>query len=472
MRRFSIPYRRRVCALVLVAFAAAGCEQAQREEPTTATPEVATTPDPRPAPSTEPDKPALPGGLASDSLNDFETAAASDPRMRELVGSGQPVRVALLAPLSGRAGTVGQMMLKAAQMAVFDQGADRLMLMPKDTESTPLGARTAAEAAVAEGAHIILGPLFGDHVPLVRDIAARNRIKVLAFSNDASKASDGTLILGLTPETEIRRIVGFAARNGYSRFGALLPDSNYGRVVAENLREAAIDAGAAAERIYFYPAGAQASDDRLLNAARSFADYDARAAALKRERARLKNRGDDISKQALRRLENLDTFGDPPFDAVLIAEPRSRLQTMAPLLAYYDIDPETVRYLGMSSWYGDGLETEPTLIGAWFPHPDPKLINAFSDRYRSEYGETPLDIAALAYGAVAMTADLVRTAQPGQNPFSADRLHNPDGFRAYLGAFRIGPDNTTDRQLSILRVTENGPAVIDEAPENFDLLIN
>lgn len=472
MRRFSIPYRSRICALAVIAIAAAGCEQAQQDEPTTTTPQVATEPDPRPAPSTEPAGPALPGGLATGSLNDFETDAGSDPRMRELVGSGQPVRVALLAPLTGRAGTVGRMMLNAAQMAVFDQSADRLMLLPKDTESTPLGAQAAAEAAVADGAHIILGPLFGDHVALVRDVAARSNIKVLAFSNDASKASDGAVILGLTPEIEVRRIVDFAVRNGYSRFGALLPDSSYGRGVADNLREAAIDAGAAAERIYFYPAGAQADDERLLNAARSFADYDAREAALKRERERLEGRSDDISKQALKRLENLDTFGDPPFDAVLIAEPRSRLQTIAPLLAYYDIDPETVRYLGMSSWYGDGLETEPTLIGAWFPHPDMKLLNAFSDRYRSAYGETPIDVAALAYGAVAMTADLVRTAEPGQNPFSSDRLQNPDGFRAYLGAFRIGPDNTTDRQLSILRVTENGPAVIDEAPDNFDLLIN
>lgn len=461
---------------MIAAAALAGCEQSQREEPTTAAPNVASKPDPNPAPSTEPDGSRLPSDLATDSLDDFEMSGAGDARMQELtrnqLAPGQPVRVALLLPLTGRAGSVGQQMLNAAQLATFDQSADRLMLMPKDTRSTPEGARAAAEDAIAQGANIILGPLFGDHVPVVRDVAQQERVKVLAFSNDASKASDGSVILGLTPETEIRRIVRYAARNGYSRIGALLPNSDYGYVVADALRRVAIDEGVSAERINFYPAGAQASDNRLLDAARAFADYGRREAALEREKARLRQRSDDISKQALRRLENQDTFGDPPFDAVLLAEPRSRLATMAPLLAYYDVDPDTVRYLGMSSWYGSGLQTEPTLIGSWFPHPEPRLMNAFRDRYAAEYDETPLDIAALAYGAVAMTADLVNSAPPSSDPFTTERLHNPDGFKAYMGAFRIGPDNTTERQLAILRVTEQGTVVIDEAPDTFDLLLN
>lgn len=477
MRLFSFPSRRQIPALVVIAAAAlAGCGQGPSEKPTTTAPKVATEAKKRPEPAPRPTRPSLPADLATDSLTRFETAPAGDARMRALIRdravTGRPVRVALLLPLTGRAATVGRMMLDAAQMALFDQGVGRLMLIPEDTGSTPDGARAAAQKAVGRGADVILGPLFGAHVPVVADVARSAGVRVLAFSNDASRASDQAIVLGLTPEAQIRRIVGYAARNGHLRIGALLPDSDYGFAVAQALRTAAADQGVVADRIAHYPAGAEASDDRLLQAARAFADYDERHAELERERARLSQRDDEISKQALKRLENLDTFGDPPFDAVLLAEPRSRLATMAPLLAYYDIDPETVRYLGMSSWYGEGLQSEPTLIGAWFPNPDPRALNAFIDRYKAQYDDTPLDIAALAYGAVAMAADLVRTADAGADPFSDERLHDPDGFRAYMGAFRISADNTTERQLSILRVGEQGLEVIEDAPTGFGLLLN
>jgi hypothetical protein len=75
-------------------------------------------------------------------------------------GSDLPV-VAILLPLSGRDAQLGQQMLEAAELALFDAADERFTLLPVDTGGTPGGAVGAAEKAIGQGARLILGPLFG-----------------------------------------------------------------------------------------------------------------------------------------------------------------------------------------------------------------------------------------------------------------------------------------------------------------------
>ncbi|MEN0077311.1 MAG: penicillin-binding protein activator, partial [Paracraurococcus sp.] len=60
-------------------------------------------------------------------------------------------RVGLLLPLSGNNRALGQAMLNASELALFDQGDPGVELLPRDTGSTPAGAGEAARAAIAEG---------------------------------------------------------------------------------------------------------------------------------------------------------------------------------------------------------------------------------------------------------------------------------------------------------------------------------
>src|SRR5271170_2122580 len=87
-----------------------------------------------------------------------------------LPNSGEPptltitagTHVAILLPLSGRDAMVGRALLDAAELAVFDFGDDKFVLDAYDTESK--GAAAAAQQALADGAKLILGPLFARSV--------------------------------------------------------------------------------------------------------------------------------------------------------------------------------------------------------------------------------------------------------------------------------------------------------------------
>lgn len=468
----------RFCRLaVLAPLLVVGVLQAcapNEEQPSTGAPPVE-------APAEEPTTPTapesqLPSGLALGS-GDIEMRSAGDLAARRVMlqrpeMGGTPVRVALLVPLSGQAASVGQQLKDAAEMALFDQREARLVLLPKDTASTPEGAAKAAREAIAEGAELIVGPLFAAHVSAVNEAAKQASVPVLTFSNDVSVAAPGTYVLGIAPRLEVRAVVEFALSHGHRRVAALLPDSDYGRLIHRALQESLAESPGELGRVAFYPPGAEADDETLLQAARNFADYDLRKAALQRERSNLRARGDAFSRAALKRLEHRDTLGDPPYEAVLLAEPGGRLTTIAPLLAYYDVDQPAVRLLGLGSWYSPDLGREPSLVGAWFPGPNPDLFATFEQRFQQQFGEEPSRVASLGYDAIAMAAALVRDTPPTERPFTTSRLTDPDGFAAYYGAFRLTETGRSERLLPILEVESEGFRVVGQPPQTFEPLIN
>ena len=58
------------------------------------------------------------------------------------------VRAAILLPLSGVNAGVGQAMLNAAQLAIFDFADSHFELLPVDTGGSPAGAQDAAASAI------------------------------------------------------------------------------------------------------------------------------------------------------------------------------------------------------------------------------------------------------------------------------------------------------------------------------------
>ena len=146
---------------------------------------------------------------------------------------GTPVRVGMILPFSSTApGTraLAASMLKAAQLAMFDSGNPRILLMTADDGNGGASAAKAAEQLLAQGAEIIVGPLFGASVSAVAPIARDRAVPVLAFSTERSVAGNGTYLLSFMPQNEVRRVVSHAAANGHRQFAALVPQTAYGDV--------------------------------------------------------------------------------------------------------------------------------------------------------------------------------------------------------------------------------------------------
>ena len=397
------------------------------------------------------------------------------------------IPVGLLLPLSGPAEDLARDMQAAAQMALFDVGENDLVLIPRDTEGTPQGARQAASQVIEEGAAVILGPLFNQAVSAVSPIAAPADVPVLAFSNVASAAADGTYLLGYRPEEQVERVVRYALENvgrqtpepvlgaaapdpGASAFdprpvriGGLAPYAAFGATGLGAGRRAVLEGGGELGQTLFYPPD-QADPSSVV---RQIAAYDQRTAALARERARLEQRPDDEqARRELERLATLDTLGPPPFDAIMIADGGDRLRSVASLLTFFDVDPAAVRFLGTMRWQDDPrVLAEPALQQGWFAASAPESLAQFERRFEAAYGRLPQQpaLVALAYDATALAAIVASE----DRRFDDLSLTNAQGFAGATGLFRLRPDGLADHGLAILEVAGGGARMIDPPPASF-----
>ena len=370
-------------------------------------------------------------------------------------------RVGLLLPLSGPYATEGETLLHAAQLALFDTADERFLLLPRDTGGTAAGAERAALALLEDGVDLILGPLFAEGVAAVANHALAQGVIVVAFSTDRTVASEGVYLLGHTPRTQVRRVFAHAVSNGHRRIALLAPETRYGAAVADEARAAAALHGLSLTRVRTYaPDGSDAAD-----VVRDLAEYDRRARALKDERASLARQNDAAARRRLKRLQTLDTLGELPFDALLLADGGARLRQVAPLLPYYDIDPAKIRVLGTGLWDDPATLGEPALQGGWFAGPDPTARRTFETRYSRTFGKPPGAIATLAYDATALAAALARAG----NSFGPRAIGNRGGFLGADGLFRFDDEGIAERGLAVFEVASGGKVgVVSPAPARFE----
>lgn len=405
------------------------------------------------------------GGAPDQSLeavNEAEAAAEA--------ALAAPVKVGLLLPLSGSRAEVGQSILNAAQLALFDLAGERFTLVVRDTGGTPEGAAAAAQSVLDAEVSLILGPLFSTSVEAVKPLLAEQDLPLITFSNNNEIADPRTFVMGVTPRTQVDRIIDHAVGQGLRSFAVLAPESPYGNSVVRSLQEAVFRNGVELSRVVFFDPGSPDISAEV----RSLADYDQRAAALKAQRRSLSGRSDVAAQRALARLRGRETLGPPNFDGILIPASGRQLLSVAPLMAYYDVDPDEVRFLGTALWDDPSLRREPSLRGAWFPAPPPALWRSFSNRYSQVYGKTPPRVASLGFDAVALAAVLERRAR-AEGAFliyTADSITQPVGFSGIDGIFRFLPDGQVQRGLAVLELQPEAFAEVDPAPQAFGQEVN
>jgi len=372
------------------------------------------------------------------------------------------VRVGLLVPLTGQSAPVGQALLNAAQMALFDIGDERFVLQAYDTKGTPEGAVEASTTALAHGIQLILGPLFSGEARAIAPLAAAAGVNVVAFSTDPAIAGANVFVMGFLVQEQVRQIVNYANTQGHKRFAVLAPDSPYGQSVVEALKQLVPMRGAELTQVAFY----QADGKDLNDVVRRLAAFDQRKVQLEQQKTELAGKEDEISQLALKRLERLDTIGEVDFDTILLPDQGARLTQAATLLPFFDIDPGRVQLLGTLLWNTPGLGREPVMVGGVFPAPPPETARQFFTRYRELYGQVPPTIASHGYDAVALAAVLSRTM--GANAFAAESLTAATGFAGVDGIFRFLPNGLSQRGFAIMQVTREGSTQIQAAPTTFE----
>ena len=358
--------------------------------------------------------------------NPFSSSQPSPagPQQQPLaVGTGQ-VKVGLILPLSaaGNAGVAAQSMKNAAEMALAEFQNPNIQLLIKDDAGSPQGAQQGTQQALDEGCEIILGPLFALSVPATAQLARARGVSVIAFSTDSSVAGRGVYLLSFLPESDVNRIIEYAAGTGKRSFAALLPDNAYGNVVEAAFKQAV---GRRGGRVV------------------AFEKYGADRATAARNVA--------------------NALGTA--DALFLADDGDSLVTVADALTAAGAKLKNIQLLGTGLWDNPRVFASPNLQGGLYAAPDPSGFRSFSTRYRAKFGADPVRTATLAYDAVALVAALARTHGPQR--FTSDVLTNPSGFAGIDGLFRFRADGSNERGLAVMRVAAGGGQPVAGSPKSF-----
>jgi ABC-type branched-subunit amino acid transport system substrate-binding protein len=365
------------------------------------------------------DQPPAPNAAAPN--NQIETQPLQN------IGAGN-VRVGLILSLSGagNAGVAAQSMRNAAELALSEFNNPNIQLIIKDDGGTAQGAQQAAQAAINEGAEIILGPLFSHAVAAAGQVTRTRSVPMIAFSTDSNVAARGIYLLSFQPENDIDRVISFAVARGKKSITGFVPDNAYGNVVEAAIKQFASARGAKVNAVERYGTG---QSDPL--------------SAVRRAQAAFR-----------------------VTDLIIIADGAETTPRMLQALNSVGVTPKRVQFAGAGLWDDQNVFAIGELEGAWFAAPDNNGFRGFAQRYRARFGSDPARTASLAYDAVSLVAQLVKTQGP--NRFTEEVLTSRAGFAGVDGVFRFRNDGTSERSLSIMEIRSNSARVIQPAPNNFN----
>ncbi|PIE09821.1 MAG: penicillin-binding protein activator [Rhodobacterales bacterium] len=344
----------------------------------------------------------------------------------------KPVQVALLVP--GGSGQATDSLLardleNAARLASKDLQGASIDLRIYNTAGNPQQAATVTRQAIADGAKIILGPLYSEAAVASGVAAANDQVNVLSFSNTPTIAGGNVFVMGSLFQSSADRLVRYARAQGVQRYYIARANDLQGELGAAAAAQAVTAAGGQVVGTHAYPL----SQQDVILASSTIADQ-ARAAGA----------------QAI----------------ILTANVGPELAILGTKLPEAGIDTAATRLIGLTRWNSvPEMLDVPGLQGGYFALPDTGRKAAFDQRFKAAYGQDPHPLAGLAYDGVAAIGALAATGD--RNALSRSFLTRSSGFQGTNGIFRFMPNGLNQRGLAVATIENGRTRVLSPAPSAF-----
>lgn len=357
------------------------------------------------------------------------TANSGGPK----IDTSKPVPVALLVP--GGSGNANDAALasaleNAARLAMSELDGVSIDLRVYNTAGNASQAASVAEAAVKNGAKIIIGPVYAQNAAAAGVAVKDDGVNVLAFSNNSDIAGGNVFILGNTFQNVANRVVRYSARQNKGDIFVM-----YGQSPAEEIGRDAI-----LRAIANTPGARQAGTLGFELSQNGIVQ------AMSSASGQIKSSGANSV------FLTSGTDGALPF--------------LAGLLPENGVSPAELQFMGLGRWdIPANALSLPGLQNGWFALPDPALSTRFAQKYQATYGTAPHPIAGLAYDGIAAIGALVKRGNA--NALTGGALTNPQGFVGVNGVFRLRGDGTNERGLAIAQIQNQQVVIIDPAPKSF-----
>ena len=307
------------------------------------------------------------------------------------------------------------------------------------------------EANLSPG-RIFLGPIQTKFTKILSSYC-NNRVIFFSFSSNSSLAKDCIYLLNFFPKNELSQLMRYL--NEDAKVALLYPENEYGYLINSFIDNIIFESQAILVNRSSYK-------DDLSNVRESIKElgkYELRKYELNRQKQILSSKKDEKSKKRLKKLERFKTTSDYDFTHILIADYGLNLLQVAPLLPFYDIDPNIVQFMGTGVIDDKTFFYEPSLQGAIFPGiPETNRINIINN-YMEIYDDEFLRISTLPYDLIGLINFIYKKKYKLGDVIRL--LNNPNKkFDGIDGNFYF-KDNMIERDLNILKINNGNSFVIN-----------
>ena len=357
------------------------------------------------------------------------------------------IKIGVLLPLSGEDANIGNMILNALELAIFQNKTSSIELIIKDTRSESKASKEVFQQLLESNTNFVIGPLYSKTLISINDQAKNNKVNIFSLSNNKSLAKKGVWIFGVDPKEQTERVLDFALEKGLERTAALLPQNSYGLLLFETISNYAKGGIIKPIRIEFYEDNIKSQQNAAKKLAKGFDKYESYLKKIKAKESKENNTIKEIKK---------------PFDNVIIAASGQALTVLSSQLQYNNVDPEKVQFLGTSSWEDASILNEPALEGGVFATTSQVFQKDIKRIYKNTFLKDMPKVAMIAYDILA----LLIAVEKDKNRIDISELINKEGFLGLRGLFRLSETGTVERSFD-LKTIKNKKFILHEKANNF-----
>jgi len=310
--------------------------------------------------------------------------------------ANEKIKIGLLVPLTGKNSEIGQSIVKSVRLAVNKINNLSIVIVPKDTESSPEITLRAAKELADLDIKIVIGPVFNENLIYLDEL---NNITFLALTNKNDNFSKNIINAGINATSQLNAIKKFIELNEIKKTIFLTPDIDFKNEIQKAISSSKIKI----LENYIY----NTDPTKLTNQIEKITRYEIRKQNLEDEITRLEKSNQNNKERLIEKLKKRDTLGDVNFDSVIISDFDESLKSVTTSLLYTDVSPKNKYFITLNQWFDESLLKETSSQPLYFPSANKKNYDNFSTEYFESYNKYPNQLSFLSYDLVGLIYYLI-----------------------------------------------------------------
>ena len=354
--------------------------------------------------------------------------------------ANEKIKIGLLVPLTGKNYEIGLSIIKSTRLAINKINNSSIEIIPRDTQSNPEGALSAAKELDKLGVKIIIGPVFNENLVYLDELT---KLTFLSLTNKNNNLSKNIINAGINASSQLNAIKKFIELNEIKKTIFLTPDVNYKNEIEKAISFSKIKI----MKNYDY----DSDPTKLTQQIEKITRYKIRKQNLKDEIVRLEKSDQSNKEILIERLKKRDTLGGVKFDSIIIADFDESLKSVTTSLLYTDISPKDKYFMTLNQWFDKSLLEEASLQPLYFPSINKQNYEKFSLEYFEKFNQYPNQLSFLSYDLVGLVYYLIlqNNSIVDEKIFSKKTL-----FKGKVGIFEI-KNNKINHILNFYKVENN-----------------